>query len=179
MSGHSKWNNIKNKKAATDAVKSKAFSIASKMITVAVREGGSGDPEQNPRLRLALEKARAVNMPRENVQRAIDKGVGKGGGEHVEEIIYEGFGPGGVGMIIKVLSDNRNRTGSEIKHMFDLAGGALGGPGSVMYMFESINGGFQVKIPIPVSEDVKVKVNELVAELSEHDDVEIVITNMQ
>jgi YebC/PmpR family DNA-binding regulatory protein len=179
MSGHSKWSTIKHKKALTDAKKSKSFSIVSKMISVAVREGGSGDVDKNPRLRLAIEKAHEVNMPRDNVQRAIDKGLGKGGGDRVEEIVYEGFGPGGVGFLIKALSDNRNRTAGDVKHILDKSGGSLGGPGSVMYMFEPINGGYQVKVPIPVNEETKGRVLDLIDELEEQEDVESVVHNME
>ena len=178
MSGHSKWATIKHKKAATDAKRGKIFSIISKMITVAVREGGSGDPTQNPRLRLALDKARDENMPKANVQKAIDKGLGKGGGAQVEEIIYEGYGPGGVGYLVKSLTDNRNRTGAEIKTLFDRNGGSLGGPGSVSYMFERDGEEFKAKIPMPVDDETKIKVLALVEKFEDHEDVEWVLTNL-
>jgi YebC/PmpR family DNA-binding regulatory protein len=178
MSGHSKWNNIKNRKAAVDAKKSKVFAIISKLITVAVKEGGSGDADSNPRLRLALDKAKAANMPNANIQKAVDKGMGKGGGAMIEEILYEGFGPGGVGIMVRALTDNRNRTGSEIKYIFDRNGGSLGGPNSVSYMFERDGDSYQIKVPVPVEDSVKSQVDNLVELLDEQDDVELVITNV-
>lgn len=178
MSGHSKWATIKHKKAATDAKRGKVFSLVSKLITVAVREGGSGDPGQNPRLRVALDKAREVNMPKANVEKAIDKGLGKGGGEAIEEVVYEGFGEGGVGFMVKVLTDNRNRTGAEIRNAFSKVGGSLAGPGSVSYMFERNGEKYEVKVPMSVDESVKRRVESLKEDLEEHEDVEWVITNL-
>lgn len=178
MSGHSKWSTIKHKKAATDAKKGKAFSEVSKMITIAVREGASGDANTNPRLRLALEKAREVNMPKDNVKRAIEKGLGKGSGASYEEVVYEGFGPGGVGMLILVSTDNRNRTSAEVKSKLDKSGGSLGGPGAVSYMFERKGKDYEVKIPMPVDEKVKGKVEELVEELENLEDVVKVFSNI-
>ena len=178
MSGHSKWSTIKHKKAAEDAKRGKAFSIISKMITVAVKEGASGDPSSNPRLRLALDKAKSANMPNANVQKAIDKGLGKGGGNQIEEILYEGYGPGGVGFLVKVLTDNRNRSAAEIKSLFDKNGGSLGGPGSVTYMFERNGEDWDVKIPLNVEDSVKKQVENLVEKIEENEDVEYVKTNV-
>ena len=178
MSGHSKWSTIKHKKAATDAKRGKVFSEVSKMITVAVKEGASGDPSQNPRLRVALDKAREANMPKQNVQKAIDKGLGKGSGGNIEEILYEGYGPGGVGVLVKVSTDNRNRTGNEIKTVFDRSGGSIGSPGSVMYMFERTGEGYKVKMPMPVGDDVVKSMEKLIEKLEENEDVEMVITSM-
>lgn len=178
MAGHSKWNNIKNRKASVDAKKAKDFAIVGKLITIAIKEGGSGDPAQNPRLRLALDKAKAANMPNVNVQKAIDKGLGKGSGDIIEEIVYEGYGPGGVGYIVRALTDNRNRTASEIKYLFDRNGGSLGGPGSVMFMFERSNDTYNVTVPIPVDEETKSKNEGLIELLEDNEDVELVITNM-
>lgn len=128
MSGHSKWSTIKHKKAAQDAKRGKAFSQVARLIRVAVKEGGSGDPEMNPGLRVALDKARAVNMPRENIDRAIDKGLGKSrSGAVIEEVVYEGYAAGGVGVMAWAVTDNRNRTGSEVRNAFEKAGGSLGG----------------------------------------------------
>lgn len=177
MAGHSKWANIKNRKASVDAKKSKTFAIVSKLITIAVKEGGSSNPESNPRLRLALEKARAANMPNVNIQKAIDKGMGKSGGVSIEEIVYEGFGPGGVGIIVRVLSDNRNRTGSEIKYIFDRNHGTLAGPGSVSYMFERAQDSYTVKVPVPVDASTAKQVDDLLAALNDHEDVELVVSN--
>ena len=179
MSGHSKWSTIKHKKAATDAKKGKVFSEISKMIRIAVKEGGSGDPDQNPALRVAIDKARQANMPKENVQRAIDRGLGKGKGGQISEVLYEGFGPGGVGFMVVAHTDNRQRTGAEVRFLFDKNGGSLGGPGSVSYMFERQGNEITVKVPMPVEEDVKEKCESLKEKLEEHDDVEEVVFNAQ
>jgi YebC/PmpR family DNA-binding regulatory protein len=135
MAGHSKWAQIKHKKAAVDAKKGKIFSKLSKEITVAAKLGG-GDPEKNPRLRTAIEKAREVNMPSENIKRAIMKGTGELPGTTYEEAIYEGYGPGGVALMIEVLTDNKNRTVSEIRHIMSKHGGSMGEAGCVSWMFE-------------------------------------------
>ncbi len=135
MAGHSKWAQIKHKKAAVDAKKGKIFSKISKEITVAAKMGG-GDPEKNPRLRTAIEKAREANMPSENIKRAIMKGTGELPGVSYEESIYEGYGPGGVAIMIEVLTDNKNRTVSEIRHIMTKHGGSLGEAGCVSWIFE-------------------------------------------
>jgi YebC/PmpR family DNA-binding regulatory protein len=136
MAGHSKWASIKHKKAATDAKRGKLFTKLARAITVAAREGG-GDPDGNPALALAIEKARASSMPKDNIQRAIDRGTGEGSdAAAIERIVYEGYGPGAAAILIEALSDNRNRTGAEIRHAFDRNGGSLGEPNSVAWMFE-------------------------------------------
>lgn len=135
MAGHSKWAQIKHKKAAVDAKKGKLFSKLSKEITVAAKLGG-GDPEKNPRLRTAIEKAKEANMPSENIKRAIMKGTGELPGVSYEEALYEGYGPGGVAVMIEVLTDNRNRTVSEIRHIMTKHGGSLGEAGCVSWIFE-------------------------------------------
>lgn len=178
MSGHSKWNNIKHKKAASDSRKGKVFTEIAKMIRVAVIDGKSGDPGSNPTLRLAVEKAREANMPKENVQRAIDRGLGVGKTGRIEEVLYEGYGPGGVGMLVNAHTDNRQRTGSEIRFTFDKYGGNLGSPGSVAYLFERVGRDFVVKIPLSVDENIKEQVNVLIERLEELDDVEEVIVNL-
>lgn len=134
MSGHSKWANIKHKKGAADAQKGKLFSKLGKEIMVSAKRGGS-DPDTNPRLRTALIAARAANMPKANVERAIKKGVGELDGVTYEEIIYEGYGPGGVAILVECLTDNRNRTAGEIRMLFDRSNGRLAGSGSVTWMF--------------------------------------------
>lgn len=134
MAGHSKWAQIKHKKAATDAKRGKLFTKIVKEITVAARLGG-GDPEGNPRLRTAIEKAKEVNMPAENIKRAIMKGTGELPGTTYEEVIYEGYGPGGVAVLIETLTDNKNRTVSEIRHIMSKNGGSLGEAGCVSWMF--------------------------------------------
>lgn len=136
MSGHSKWSTIKHKKELTDKKKGKAFSKVAKAISIAVKEGKGGDPQTNPRLRLAIEQARAVNMPKDNIKRAIERGLGKEGEGNLETIIYEGFGPVKTMIIVECITDNKNRTTSEIKSFFERVGGGLGSPGSVSYLFQ-------------------------------------------
>lgn len=135
MSGHSKWAQIKHKKAATDVKKGKAFSKIAKEISIAARLGG-GDPAGNPRLRTVIEKAKEVNMPQENVKRAILKGTGELPGTTYEEVTYEGYGPGGVAILIATLTDNKNRTVSELRHIMSKHGGAMGEAGSVAWIFD-------------------------------------------
>src|SRR5579884_2478781 len=134
MSGHSKWHSIKHKKGAIDAKRGRAFTKLIKEITIAARIGG-GDPDGNPRLRKAISDANAVNMPKDNIQRAIKKGTGELEGGQLEEILYEGYGPGGVALIVETVTDNRNRTVSEIRHVFSKNGGNMGESGSVAWMF--------------------------------------------
>jgi YebC/PmpR family DNA-binding regulatory protein len=136
VAGHSKWASIKHKKAATDAKRGKQFTKLARAITVAAREGG-GDPDGNPTLATAIQKARDASMPKDNIQRAIDRGTGAGsGGDEIERVVYEGYGPGGAAILVEALTDNRNRSGSEIRHAFEKSGGSLGEPGSVAYVFE-------------------------------------------
>jgi YebC/PmpR family DNA-binding regulatory protein len=135
MSGHSKWSSIKHKKGAADARRGKVFSKVIKEITVAARMGG-GDPDGNPRLRTAILSAKAENMPKENIERAIKKGTGELEGVSYEETNYEGYGPGGVAVLVDCLTDNKNRAVAEIKHLFERNGGSLGEPGCVAWMFE-------------------------------------------
>ncbi|MGH9324089.1 MAG: YebC/PmpR family DNA-binding transcriptional regulator [Vicinamibacteria bacterium] len=135
MSGHSKWHSIKHKKAAIDAKRGRAFTQIIKEITVAARHGG-GDVNFNPRLRLAVDKAKAENMPKDNIERAIKKGTGELEGFNLEEVHYEGYGPGGVAVFIEATTDNRNRTVGEVRHLFSKYGGNLGEAGSVGWMFE-------------------------------------------
>jgi len=136
MSGHSKWSTIKRQKGATDIKRGQTFTKISNAITYTVKLGGSGDPNVNPRLRVALEGARKVNMPKENIQRAIDRGLGKLPGQVLEEVFYEGFGPGKVAFCLEGVTDNKTRTNQEIKSLFEKSGGSLGGHGSVAYMFD-------------------------------------------
>ncbi len=134
MSGHSKWATIKHKKGAADAKRGKIFTRLIKEIIVAARMGG-GDADANPRLRTAVLKARAANMPKDNIDRAIKKGTGELGGNDYVEIVYEGYGPGGVAVLVETLTDNRNRTAADVRSMFSKAGGNLGESGSVAYLF--------------------------------------------
>ncbi|WP_371369566.1 putative transcriptional regulatory protein [Sporomusa rhizae] len=135
MSGHSKWANIKHKKGKMDAVRGKVTTKISREITVAVRMGGS-DPTGNMRLKLALQKARENNIPKENIQRAIQKGSGSLEGSNYEEIKYEGYGPGGVAIMVEAMTDNRNRTAADVRHLFSKYGGNLGESGCVSWMFK-------------------------------------------
>ncbi len=135
MSGHSKWNNIKRKKEASDAVKGAAFTKAAKEIMVAVKEGGP-DPEGNSRLKDVIAKAKAANMPNDNINRAIKKAAGAGEGDAYEEIVYEGYGPGGVAVMVRTLTNNRNRTAGDVRHLFDKHGGNMGVAGSVSFLFQ-------------------------------------------
>ncbi len=134
MSGHSKWANIKNKKGKTDAARGKIFTKMAKYIAVASREGGP-DPEMNAKLRDAIAKAKAQNMPNDNIDRAIKKGAGELTGANYEEITYEGYGPGGVAVIVNALTDNKNRTAADVRHAFDKNGGNLGTNGCVSFLF--------------------------------------------
>jgi len=135
MSGHSKWHSIKHKKGALDAKRGKLFTKLIREMTIAARIGG-GDPEANPRLRTAVDKAKAANMPADNIKRAIQKGTGELEGETFEEITLEGYGPGGVAVLVEGTTDNRNRTVSEIRHLFTKYGGNLGTAGCVSYQFQ-------------------------------------------
>jgi YebC/PmpR family DNA-binding regulatory protein len=136
MSGHSKWSSIKHKKGAADAKRGKLFTKLARAITVAARDGG-GDPDGNPALGTAVQKARDASMPKDNIQRAIDRGTGAGADSAaIERIVYEGYGPAGVAILVEALTDNRNRAGAEIRFAFSKHGGSLGEPGSVAWIFE-------------------------------------------
>jgi YebC/PmpR family DNA-binding regulatory protein len=135
MSGHSKWSTIKRQKGANDAKRGALFTKVAREISVAARQGG-GDPDANYRLRLAIEKARSVNMPADNIKRTIDKATGGGEAEQFEEIVYEGYGPGGVAVLVEAQTDNRNRTAAEVRSMFAKSGGQLAGSGAVAWQFE-------------------------------------------
>ena len=135
MSGHSKWSTIKRKKGAADAKRGKVFTKLIREIATAARMGG-GDVDANPRLRLACEKGRSANMPKDNIARAIAKGTGAGEGEAYEEVVYEGYGPGGVAVYIEALTDNKNRTVGDVRHILTKHGGNLGASGCVSYLFE-------------------------------------------
>ena len=151
MSGHSKWANIKHKKGKADALRGKITTKISREITIAVRMGGA-DPTGNMKLKLALSKAKANNIPKDNIQRAIQKGAGALEGQSFEEITYEGYGPAGVAMMVSCLTDNRNRTAADVRHVFSKHGGNLGASGCVSYMFKQ-KGIFAVSAETGVSED--------------------------
>jgi YebC/PmpR family DNA-binding regulatory protein len=136
MSGHSKWHSIKHKKAVVDARRGQHFTKLARAITVAAREGG-GDADGNPALALAIQKARDASMPKDNIERAVAKGTGEGvDADRIETVLYEGYGPGGVALLIEALTDNRNRTGADVRHLLSKHGGNLGEPGSVSYLFD-------------------------------------------
>jgi len=138
MSGHSKWASIKHKKAVVDARRGQHFTKLARAVTVAAREGG-GDPDGNPALALAIQKARDASMPKDNIERAIAKGTGAGAdSEKIETVLYEAYGPGGVALLIEALTDNRNRTGADVRHSLSKHGGNLGEPGSVAYLFDKV-----------------------------------------
>lgn len=135
MAGHSKWNNIKNKKGKEDAKRAKEFTKLARYIMVAAKEGGA-DPSYNPALKTAIDKAKAVNMPNDNIERALKKGSGEADDANYEEVIYEGYGPGGIAVFVTCLTDNRNRTAPDVRHAFDKCGGNLGNSGCVTFMFD-------------------------------------------
>ena len=136
MSGHSKWHNIQKTKGAADAKRSAAFTKIAREIIVAVKEGGSGDPNNNSRLATVIAKAKAVNMPNDNIKRTIDKALGAGNTDNFEAVTYEGYGPGGVAVIVEALTDNRQRTAPEVRHAFDNCNGNLGAQGCVSWSFD-------------------------------------------
>lgn len=138
MSGHSKWANIKHKKAKSDEKRGKEFTKVAKEIIIAVRTGGGGDPDANSKLKLAIQKAKAINMPNENITRAIKRGTGELDSDALEEIVYEGYAPGGVAVMLEIATDNRNRTASEIRHYFSKNNGNLGESGCVAWMFNRV-----------------------------------------
>jgi len=163
MSGHNKWSTIKHKKGAQDAKRGKMFSKLIKEITIAARVGG-GDPDGNPRLRTAINAARVANMPKDNIDRAIKRGTGEIAGATYEEITYEGYGPGGVAVLVDALTDNKNRTVAEIRHIFERYGGNLGESGCVAWMFQK-----KGLVVVPVAELQEDEVMELALEAGAQD----------
>lgn len=136
MSGHSKWNNIKRKKEKADGAKAKIFTKIGRELTVAVKEGGSADPNANSKLKDCIAKAKAANVPNDNIERIIKKAAGEGNADNYENVTYEGYGPSGVAVIVEALTDNRNRTAADVRHAFDKYGGNLGTNGCVSFMFK-------------------------------------------
>lgn len=180
MAGHNKWNNIKNRKGAQDQRRSKAFFDVTKMVRSAVKQTQNPDPDTNPALRLALEKARAINLPKENIQRAIDRALGKGAeGQQIQEVTYEGYGPHGAGFIVVAATDNVQRTAGNIRFAFTRNGGSLGGPGSAAYLFARNGGEYTPQIALPLSDEQGSEVQALYDALIQDDDVEEVYTNAQ
>lgn len=178
MSGHNKWSKIKHKKGAADAARSKLFSMLSKEITIQSKAAG-GDVN-SPTLKAAIDKAKKANMPKDNIERAVKKGVG-GDAENYERVVYEGYGPGGVAMLITGITDNTNRTSNEVKHIFSKAGFSLGTPGSASWAFskeETEDGiAWKANTPMDISDSEKESLEKLVENLEENDDIEDVFTN--
>ncbi len=175
MSGHSKWASIKHKKAVVDQRRGQHFTKLSRAISVAAREGG-GDIDGNPSLALAVQKARDASMPKDNIERAIAKGTGEGiDADQIETVLYEGYGPGGVALLIEALTDNRNRTGADVRHAFNKHGGNLGEPGSVAYLFDK-KGVVVVDASRYDEEDLLVAIDAGAEDIALDDDVYEIIT---
>ncbi len=174
MSGHNKWSKIKHQKGIADARRSAVFSKLSRRITIAARDGG-GDPDNNPSLALMIEKAKSANMPKDNIERAIKRGTGElQGGAGIVEVTYEGYAPLGVALIIKAVTDNKNRTVAEIRNLLERSGGSLGTSGSASYIFDK---DFNPSFTVPLSGDDYAKVSKLVEVLNDHPDVVEVYAN--
>ena len=175
MAGHSKWSQIKHKKAATDAKRSQIFSKMARLISLAARKGDN--PETNSELRSAIERAKEVNMPKDAIERAIKKGAGKIEGAQLESVCYEAYGPGGVAIVIEGITDNKNRTTAEIKHILSKHGAKLGESGSALWAFEKAEKGWEAKHKVEISEEDAEKLDRLLEELDDHDDVQELYTN--
>ncbi len=173
MAGHSKWAQIKRQKAVADAKRGNLFTKLANAITVAAKQGG-GDPDLNFKLRLAIERAKQANMPKDNIQRAIKRGTGEIGGGDLEEIVYEGFGPDKIGVILEVVTNNKNRIVSELKHVFSKFGGNLASSGSVAWMFDK-KGVVEIELEKPLSEEDELNFIEAGADDWEVDDRILVI----
>src|ERR1700710_1025557 len=175
MSGHSKWASIKHKKAIVDSKRGKLFTKLARAVTVAAREGG-GDPDGNPSLALAVQKARDASMPKDNIERAIAKGTGEGvDADQIETVLYEGYGPGGVALLIEALTDNRNRTSADVRHLLSKHGGNLGEPGSVSYLFDK-SGVIIVDASRYDEDDLMAAIDAGAQDIARDDDVYEVIT---
>lgn len=179
MSGHSKWSTIKRAKGAADAKKGAIFGKLSKKISVAAKEGNSGDPTLNFRLRVEIDKARALSMPNDNIERAIKKGLGKDGSAALEEVIYEGYGPGGAAFLIEAITDNKNRTVQNVKTIFIKNNGNLGAQGSVAWQFKKNEAGeLESNTPLDLTDEDLEKAHKLFEALEDDDDVTAVYTNI-
>ncbi len=176
MSGHNKWSKIKHKKGAEDAKKSKVFSKIARLIT-AQSKISNGDVN-SPSLRNAIEKARSINMPNDNINRAIKKGTGADAG-NMESVLYEAYGPGGSAIIIDGLTDNKNRTGAEIKHTLSKNGLSLAAQGSASWAFENMDGVWKSKDNIDINNEEKDRLNKIIEELEENEDIQNVYTNVE
>lgn len=177
MSGHSRWSKVKHQKKITDAHKGKIFSKMAKMIVVAARKGG--DPNMNPSLRLAIEQAKSVNMPNDNIERAIKKGTGEDKTGQLEEITYEAYGPNGTPLIIETITDNKNRTLAEIKHILSNFDSKLAESGSVKYLFDKKGEDWTPKYSTEVTDEkLKNQLEKLFEALDEHEDVKEIYSNI-
>jgi YebC/PmpR family DNA-binding regulatory protein len=175
MSGHSKWSSIKHKKAVVDSRRGAQFTKLARAITVAAREGG-GEPESNAALATAVQKARDASMPKDNIERAIAKGTGEGAdADAIETVLYEGYGPGGVALLIEALTDNRNRTGADVRHLLTKHGGSLGEPGSVGYLFDK-RGVIVVDAARYSEDDLIVAIDAGAEDIAQDDDLFEVLT---
>jgi YebC/PmpR family DNA-binding regulatory protein len=178
MSGHSKWASIKHKKAIVDSRRGQQFTKLARSITVAARDGG-GDPDGNAALENAIQKAKAASMPKDNIERAIAKGSGAGSdAQALESIVYEGYGPGGVALMVETVTDNRNRTGADVKHLFARHGGSLGEPGSVGYLFDK-KGVIFIDASRWTEDDLLVAVEAGAEDVATEDDLHEVVTGLQ
>jgi YebC/PmpR family DNA-binding regulatory protein len=175
MSGHSKWSQIKHQKGTADAKKSQIFSKMARVIAIAARKGEN--PAMNSELRVAVDKAKAVNMPADNIERAIKKGGGKGEEAQLESVRYEAYGPGGSAIIIEAITDSKNRTFAELKHLLSLHGAKMGEPGSVLWAFSNNNGKFEPKNTIELSETDAQSLDKLLEALDDNDDVQEIFIN--
>jgi len=178
MSGHSHFSSIKHKKKVTDAKKGKIASKMARLITIAAKEKG-GDPETNSKLRMAIEKAKEFNVPKENIEKAIKRGTGQLQGAKMEEFTYEAYGPAGVALIIEGITDNKNRTLAEIKHILSRFGGKLADSGSVRYLFDKKNDDWLPKYPLEVELKTKEQLNKLFEALDENEDVQEIYSNLK
>ena len=176
MSGHNKWSKIKHKKAATDAKKSKLFSVLVKTIALESKEA-SGD-KNHPKLKAVIDRAKAVNMPNENIDRAVLKGASKDSA-NLESVIYEAYGPHGVAIIAEGITDNRNRTTAEIKHLLSKNGGNVAVPGSTLWAFSKKDDGWQANDLIPLKTKDKPAVEKIITALIDHDDIDNIYTNSE
>lgn len=177
MSGHSKWSQIKRQKGVTDAKRSQIFGKLSKTISLAARKGEN--PDMNPELRAAIEKAKEANMPADNIGRAIKKGAGKLEGAQLEGVRYEAYGPGSAAIIIEGITDNKNRTTQEIKHLLSKNGASLAQTGSVIWAFESKGGKWLPKTTTEINEQDAELLDKLLEELDNHDDIQDIYTNAE
>ena len=178
MSGHSKWSTIKHKKAATDAKRGKIFTKIARLVTVAVRAGGK-DPDSNPDLRKVIAEARSANMPNDNIERAIKRGAGEVEGATLEEMTIEAYGPEGAAIVIEIITDNRNRTIAEVKHILSKHQGKIGGQGSVMWAFQRIGGELKPQNILDISEEGQKKLLTLFEALDDNDDIQNLYTNVE